>query len=181
MARRDVTGVLLLGGASRRFGSPKALATLDGETLAERAHRTLAATFDTVLAIGKASDELPLPFPVRDDGSDLRAPIVGVVAALRLSPTDLCVVVPTDMPLVSGDLLVALADSADGVDAAVVATGPLPGAYRDSARPVLERRIASGELALHRALEELESRVLEWDSAELANVNTAEELARVLT
>ncbi len=33
------SGVLLVGGASRRFGSPKALAALDGETLADCAWR----------------------------------------------------------------------------------------------------------------------------------------------
>jgi molybdopterin-guanine dinucleotide biosynthesis protein A len=32
--RAGLTGVLLVGGASTRFGSPKALARLDGRTLA---------------------------------------------------------------------------------------------------------------------------------------------------
>jgi molybdopterin-guanine dinucleotide biosynthesis protein A len=180
VAHPGVTGVLLLGGASRRFGSPKALARIDGETLAERAHRTLSAAFDSVIAVGKASDDLPLPFPVLDDASDVRAPIVGLAAGLRMAPHDLCVVVPTDMPLLTPELLRALADAAEKADAAVPATGPLPGAYRRSALPVLERRIEAGELALHSALGELESRVVEWDATELANVNTAAELAQVL-
>jgi molybdopterin-guanine dinucleotide biosynthesis protein A len=130
-----------------------------------------------VLVVGKESDALELPFHVQDDGSEERAAIVGVTAALRLAETDLCVVLPTDMPLVSAELLRALAVGAEGVDAAVVQTGPLPGAYRRSAVPVLERRIAAGELALHRALAELETRVVEADAGELRNVNTPADLA----
>jgi molybdopterin-guanine dinucleotide biosynthesis protein A len=37
-----LTGVLLVGGASERFGSPKALARFRGETLASRGERLLA-------------------------------------------------------------------------------------------------------------------------------------------
>jgi molybdopterin-guanine dinucleotide biosynthesis protein A len=59
----------------------------------------------------------------------------------------------------------------------VPATGPLPGAYRKSALPVLERRLVAGELALYRALEELEVRVVETDENELRNVNTPADLA----
>ena len=40
-----VTGVLLVGGASARFGSPKALARFGDETLADRAWRTLGEAF----------------------------------------------------------------------------------------------------------------------------------------
>ena len=175
--RDEVTGVLLVGGASMRFGSPKALAALDGETLGERAYRALGEAFERVMAVGKEGDALPLPFPVFDDGSDERAAIVGVAASLRLAETDVCVVLPTDMPFVSARLLRSLAEAAEGVDAAVVQTGPLPGAYRRSALPVLERRIASGELALHEALGELETRTVEADADELRNVNTPEDLA----
>ena len=175
--RDEVTGVLLVGGASTRFGSAKALAVLDGETLGERAYRALGEAFERVMAVGKEGDALPLPFPVFDDGSDERAAIVGVAASLRLAETDLCVVLPTDMPFVSAGLLRSLAEVADGVDAVVVQTGPLPGAYRRSALPVLERRIAVGQLALHEALAELATRSVDGDVEELRNVNTPADLA----
>jgi molybdopterin-guanine dinucleotide biosynthesis protein A len=171
----DVTGVLLVGGASRRFGSPKALAQLDGETLAERAHRTLTEAFGPPLVLGKTADGLHLPFPVDDDGFDVRAPIAGVAAALRRAPTDVVVVLPTDLPGVTPAFLHRLAAAA--ADAAVPETGPLPGAYRRSALPVLERRIAAGELALRDALAELDVRIVAADPAELVNVNTPEDLA----
>jgi molybdopterin-guanine dinucleotide biosynthesis protein A len=177
VADRDVTGVLLVGGESRRFGSPKALAALDGQTLGERAWTVLSEAFERVMAVGKEGDALPLPFPVLDDGSDERAAIVGLAASLRLAETDLCVVLPTDMPFVSADLLHSLAEAAAGVDAAVVQTGPLPGAYRRSALPILERRIAAGELGLRDALAELETRTVQGGADELKNVNTPADLA----
>jgi molybdopterin-guanine dinucleotide biosynthesis protein A len=177
--RDEVTGVLLVGGESRRFGSPKALAALDGETLGERAWGVLNEAFERVMAVGKEGDALPLPFPVFDDGSDERAAIVGVAASLRLAETDLCVVLPTDMPFVSVELLQALAEAAAGVDAAIVQTGPLPGAYRRSVLPILERRIAAGELGLRDALADLETCVVDADPAELRNVNTPEDLSGV--
>ena len=175
--RQGVAGALLVGGASRRFGSPKALARYQGVTLAERGYRVLAEAFDEVAVIGKEADGLGLPFPVLDDGSDVRAAIVGVAAALRLTEADVVVVLPTDMPFVTSELLLALAEACIEAEAAVPPTGPLPGAYKRSALPVLERRIAAGDLALHRACAELEARTLQWDVHELRNVNTPADLA----
>jgi molybdopterin-guanine dinucleotide biosynthesis protein A len=174
--RTGVAGALLVGGASTRFGSPKALAVYEGETLAQRAHRVLVEAFDEVVVVGKAADRLELPFGVLDDGSDVRAAMVGVVAALRLADADLVVVLPTDMPHVTPALLRSLAAAAQGVDAAVPQTGPLPGAYRRTALPVLERRIAAGDLALHGALAEFATRVVECDEALLVNVNEPADL-----
>lgn len=169
--RPGVAGALLVGGASTRFGSPKALARYEGETLAERGHRVLGEAFGEVVVVGKEGDGLELPFEVLDDGSDVRASMIGVAAALRLAGAEVVVVLPTDMPLVTADLLRTLADAVEGHDAAVPQTGALPGAYRRTALPVLERRIAAGELALHRALGELRTRVVEVDDAALRNVN----------
>ena len=63
-----VTGVLLVGGGSRRFGSPKALARIGEKTFADTAWERLAWC-DERLACGKLVDGLALGFPVRDDDS----------------------------------------------------------------------------------------------------------------
>ena len=174
MADRGLTGILLVGGASSRFGAPKALARLGGETLAERAWRLLTETCDETIAVGKRADALPLPFPVLDDGSPVRAPIAGLVAGLRAARNDVSVVVPVDVPLLSAASIEALAASC--VDAAVPPTGPLPGAYRKSALRVLEKRLVADRLALRDALEELDASVVELDPRELVNVNTLADL-----
>jgi molybdopterin-guanine dinucleotide biosynthesis protein A len=174
VADRGLTGVLLVGGASSRFGTPKALARLGDETLAERAWRLLAETCDETIAVGKRADALPLPFPVLDDGSPVRAPIAGLVAGLRAARNDVSVVVPVDVPLLTPESIETLAAAC--ADAAVPPTGPLPGAYRKGALGVLEKRLAAGRLALRDALTELDVRVVELDPRELANVNTPADL-----
>jgi molybdopterin-guanine dinucleotide biosynthesis protein A len=177
VARRELTGALLVGGASTRFGSPKAFAAIGGESLAQRGWRVLGELCDERLAVGKASDGLAFPFPLLDDGTDVRAPIAGVVAALLAAAHDVCVVLPVDCPRASAALLATLADACAGdVDVAVPQTGPLPGAYRFSAFLALERRLRTGELALRDALAELDVVVVEWDPRELANVNTPDDL-----
>jgi molybdenum cofactor guanylyltransferase len=178
VADPSLTGVLLVGGASRRFGAPKALARLGDETLAARVWRTLGECCGERIAVGKRGDRLELPFPIIDDGTDVRAPLAGVVAGLRRASSGVCVFCPVDTPLVSADTLHALAAAC--ADAAVPQTGPLPGAYRKSALPVLERRLAEGRLALTDALEELDTRVVELDPGQLVNVNTPADL-RALT
>jgi molybdenum cofactor guanylyltransferase len=168
VADPPVTGVLLVGGASTRFGSPKALARIEGETLAERAWGTLGEACDERIAVGKGDEELP--FPVLADGVEERAAIHGLVAGLRASRTDVCVVLPVDMPHVTADALRSLAAACR--DAAVPQTGPLPGAYRKSALTAL----TSGELSIRRAIAGLDVVVVDLDESLLGNVNTPQDL-----
>ena len=169
MAHHGLTGVLLVGGASRRFGSPKALAELEGETLAERMWRTLGDACDERLAVGKRADGLALPFALLDDATDVRAPIAGVVAGLRAARHDLCIFVPVDCPLISAPSLQRLAAAAP----AQPQTGPLPGAYTRAQLPELEAKLAHGDYSLR----DVEATVVELDERELANVNTPADLA----
>ena len=167
-----ITGVLLVGGASERFGSPKALARWRGETLAERGWRVLGEACDEVIAVGKAADGLQLPFPVLDDAAPGRAPVFGVVAGLRVAQHDVCVVLPVDCPLLTPGALRELGEAI-----AVPQTGPLPGAYSKAMLPQLEARIEGGELSL-RGVNPV---VLDVDEDLLEDVDTPADLARLET
>jgi molybdopterin-guanine dinucleotide biosynthesis protein A len=158
--------VLLVGGASVRFGSPKPLAQFHGETLAARGWRILGVAFALRLAVGKG--ELDLPFDVVVEPSEPRAPIAGVIAGLRAATTDVAVFLPVDCPLVTAELLRELGEAR-----AVTQTGPLPGAYAKADLPELERRLASADYSLRG----VNARVVEADVRLLANANTPAELS----
>jgi molybdopterin-guanine dinucleotide biosynthesis protein A len=167
--RVAATGILLVGGASERFGSPKALARFRGETLAECAWRVLRETCEEVLAVGKDADRLEVPFPVLDDYSDERAPVFGVIAGLRAASHAQCVALPVDCPLVTPELLQDLLEAR-----AVPQTGPLPGAYAKAMLPELESRVVAGELSLRG----VNANQLEVDERLVRNVNTRIDLVR---
>ena len=169
--------MLLVGGASARFGSPKALARLGGETLAERAWRLLGEACDERIAVGKSADGLELPFPVLDDGSDVRAALAGVVAGLRAAAHEVAVVLPVDVPRLTPAAVLKLAGACR--DVAVPATGPLPGAYRKTALPALERALAERRLTLRDAIAGLDVAAVDLDPELLANVNTPDDLRRL--
>jgi molybdopterin-guanine dinucleotide biosynthesis protein A len=166
VAHRRLTGVLLVGGASTRFGGPKAHARLGGETLAERAWRVLGEACEERLAVGKGDEQLG--FPVLPDGVAERAPAYGVLAGLRAATHDVVVALPVDCPLVTPELLRELGEAG-----AVPRGVPLPGAYPRSLRGELERRIAAGNLSLRG----LNPHELDVDERLLADVDTPEALA----
>jgi molybdenum cofactor guanylyltransferase len=177
VADQGLTGVLLVGGASRRFGSPKALAEWRGEALAARAWRTLGEACEERIAVGKVADGLELGFPLLDDGTPLRHPAAGIVAGLQAAAHDVCVFLPVDRAFVTAASLRALGEAC--ADAAVAQDGsPLPAAYRRSTLPLWESRLA-GELDLRGALAGLEVRRVELDPAELVDVNSPDDLRRL--
>ncbi|MBA3412778.1 MAG: molybdenum cofactor guanylyltransferase [Actinobacteria bacterium] len=161
-----LTGVLLVGGASERFGSPKPLARFRDETLAAKGWRVLGEAFPLRLAVGKG--DLDLPFDVVVEPPEPRAPIAGVIAGLRAAATKTSVFLPVDCPLVTTSLLREL-----GERGAVTQLGPLPGAYAKDDLPELERRLAAGDYSLRG----VNPRLLEADPRLLVNVNTPADLS----
>lgn len=175
MADRGLTGILLVGGRSRRFGSPKALATLDGETLADRAWRLLGRVCEEQLAVGDASG---LPFDTLPDAIVGGGPLAGIVAGLRSAAHDVAVVIPVDMPLLTPDALRALVDTCR--DVAMPQTGPLPCAIARRVLPALEDALGRGDFALGAVFGALHADVVELELDVLANVNEQVDLARML-
>ncbi len=159
MADPRLTGILLVGGASARFGSPKELAEYEGETLADRAWRLLAEVCDERLFVG--------PGGVADPGT---GPVAAIAAGLRAATHELAVVIPVDMPLLTGEALRLLARACR--DAAVAQAGPLPCAVARGALPAFE----TGERRLGAVFDGLDTARIELDQRLLANVNTPADL-----
>ena len=159
MADPGLTGILLVGGTSSRFGSPKELAEYEGETLADRAWRLLGETCEERLAVGSGG--------LADPGT---GPVAAIAAGLRAAVHELAVVVPVDMPLLTPAALHQLAGACR--DAAVAQAGPLPCAVARRSLPAFE----TGERRLRIVLDGLDTVRIELDEELLANVNTPADL-----
>jgi molybdenum cofactor guanylyltransferase len=162
VADPGLTGILLAGGASSRFGSPKELAQYEGETLADRAWRLLGEACDEQLVVGRGG--------LADPGT---GPVAAIAVGLRAATHELAVVIPVDMPLLTPAALRLLADACR--DAATAQAGPLPCAVARRTLPAFE----TGERRLRTVLDGLDTARVELDQRLLANVNEPSDLSRI--
>jgi molybdopterin-guanine dinucleotide biosynthesis protein A len=178
-------GVVVAGGASRRFGSDKAFALLDGVTLVERAHRTLALLTSDVL-LADAGRALLAGVESAPDGPG-QGPAAAVLGAARLRPGRALLVLACDLPRVPAELLRRIAAAAGDwvVPRHEGGIEPLVSLYRPRALEALGVQVARGDLALHHLAQAiLDIRYLDAESfADLgdarslfANVNTPDDL-----
>lgn len=159
MADPGLSGILLVGGASTRFGSPKADAPFEGETLRERAWRLLGEVCDERIVVGHGG--------LADPGT---GPVAAIAVGLRAAKHELAVVVPVDMPLLTAEALRLLADACR--DAAMAQAGPLPCAVARRTLTAFE----TGERRLCTVLDGLDTARVELDKRQLVNVNTPADL-----
>jgi molybdopterin-guanine dinucleotide biosynthesis protein A len=201
-----ITGIVLAGGTSRRFGSDKLAADLDGATLLARTIAAVEAVADGVIVVGPVlpsgfrAGEIPVmrisdPVP---SGGPLVALAHALGQAVEPHPVEgLAIVVGGDMPRVVPAVLASMLDrlaSDPEVDAIVLEA---PDARRRQVLPLAlrvapARTVASSLLAPEdRSLKALVARLAvgelpaeAWRSLDpvgdtLADVDTREDLERL--
>ena len=176
MPTADCTGVLLAGGQSRRFGSNKALAGLDGCHLIEHPARVLAELFGQLLLVTNRPELYEfLGWPTTPDLSPGSGPLAGIEAALSRVATPYIFVVGCDMPHLDRALIRHLCALAPGYDAVIPLTSkgwePLHGVYAKSALPTLATALAGGSRKLQAVLATLKLR--EVGAAEMLAVSAS--------
>jgi molybdopterin-guanine dinucleotide biosynthesis protein A len=191
-------GAVLAGGAGRRMGGPKALATFRGQPLIERPLAALRTVLSEVVVVAKRDTPLPPGLTVWVEPDEPRHPATGLIHALERcergqTPFDTSpisgdcergltlLVGAADMPFVPVELLRALlADDSDAAAVVPRAGGrlqPLLALYRPAALPAL--RSAAPDAPLTATVEALAPTILEWpDETAFFNVNTPEDLRR---
>ena len=186
-----LAAAIVVGGASRRMGEPKAFLALAGVPLIERALATLRQLSDEILLVGgDAAPYAHLGLPHHGDRLPGGA-LAGIHSAIHHSPCRHTLVVACDMPFLSASLLRAMAECARRDDFDVVA--PTVAGYpqglhaiysRACLAPIAERLRANRRkvIGFYPAV-----RVDYWDEARwqkydaagrsFANLNTPAELA----
>ncbi len=112
--RPMVSGLMLAGGASSRFGGPKPLAALRGRALVRWVASALAPVCDELLlSIGVRDDERAFRQVVPDaklvrDLRDDRGPMEGIHRGFLAARGEIVAVAPSDAPLLSPDLHASL-------------------------------------------------------------------------
>lgn len=149
-ARLPATAIVLAGGRSARFGSDKAEALLRGRSMLDWVLAAVSGVCDEVIIVGGPPRERPGVRYLAEEG-DLRGPLGGMVAGMRVARFDACFATACDAPLLAPAVVravlttLAVADA----DAALPVVGgvpqPLAGAYRrDGCLAPFEATLATG-------------------------------------
>jgi molybdenum cofactor guanylyltransferase len=119
-AAEPVTGIVLAGGKSERMGRDKVWIQVAGKPMIQWVLDAVAGASQHTLIVSRRAGRLAdLGVPVVEDRYPVRGPLTGLHAGLKAAPTDLCLVVACDLPLVRADLLRYLAWATGPAHAAV--------------------------------------------------------------
>ena len=192
-----VTGVIVAGGKSRRFGSDKASATLRGRPLLQWVRDVLAPVVDEIVIVTAAGQSLPamhpaIPVAAVEDREPERGPLGGIAAGLAAASSPVCFAASCDAPLLLPAVVERIVDALDDHDAVLPEVGgfhqPLAAAYRrETCLAAAEAALAAGVNRITDAFARLdilrlgEDRLLHADPdlRSFRNANTPEALAAI--
>jgi molybdenum cofactor guanylyltransferase len=169
MTARRVSGVVLAGGRSSRFGGDKLAVRVDGRTLLANAIDgvTPASTEILVVAAPGAVPNVPADVRLVHDPTAFEGPLAGVAAGLGDAHESIALVVGADMPTLVGAVIEALLVEleASGADAVLLEhdgrARPLPAVVRrEPALTAAETLIAEGERRLRALFEVIDTRTI---------------------
>ncbi|QOX78064.1 molybdenum cofactor guanylyltransferase [Trichlorobacter lovleyi] len=185
---QDITGIVLVGGKSRRMGQDKALLAVQGKTLVERALEPFQQAFAQVLLIGDRPERFAgCRLPVVPDlypGSSLG----GLYTGLYHARTEHVFVTSCDLPFPNPAILRYLCNARGSYDAVIPCSSqgaePLFACYRKSCLDTMRNQLQEGIFSISTACSQLHVRqvpypdIAPFDPAGTAflNLNTPEDI-----
>ena len=188
---QDITGVILIGGKSRRMGRDKAFLEVAGKTLFERVLEVFRESFAQVVLVGNREERFAgYGLPVVPDifpGSSLG----GLYTGLYHAETEYVFVSSCDLPFPSTEILRYLCSLKDGFDAVVPTTPhgyePLFAVYSKTCLGPIRTLLESGDCCAYAYFPQVRVRYvpleelahLDRDGRAFVNVNTPEDFAKI--
>lgn len=187
-------GVLLAGGASRRFGSDKAFIDYRGTPFYTKILNELELHVDESLVVTKPElinrFQIHKKVEVITDEQNLsgNGPLAGILTAMNSKKATNYVVVACDMPLVTAELFSNLLDEAErdsSADAIIpVVNGriqPLCAVYKYACKGMIDKKLQLGSKRVMDVLEQLNTRFVTFNESSnlFSNVNTKEDYMEI--
>lgn len=147
---KDVTGVILAGGKSLRYGRNKALVKIDGIPLIERVINVMGSLFRHLILITNTPDEYSyLKLPMHEDLIKGLGPLGGIFTALMTIRNEAGFFVACDMPHLNRELIHHMVEVRYDFDAVVPrtqeGTEALHALYGKRCLPPIKRLIDSSQ------------------------------------
>lgn len=186
-----LTGLILAGGYSRRFGADKAHFSVGGRTMIEIVADAVASVCDSVfvsLGVDTAAFELPGHPTAKQvrDRFERAGPLAGIHAGFEAADTSWMLVVACDMPFMSTGALQMLLERRTSASQVVVAADsggrlhPLCACYRRDTLPLMLNQLTSGHRSLHNFLDRIDQTVIvRLPDRALRNINAPSDLADI--
>lgn len=190
IAKSELTGGLLAGGKSRRFGQDKAQQTYQGETFMQRGICLLESLCDNVLI--SANDSNASSFSesgrkiVIDEYKDM-GPLSGIYSLLKESTTDHLLILSCDMPLLTKDILMKMLPQ---VHHKIVCwqypdnkQNPFPMLIDKSCLSIIKQMFDNHDLRVKSIFEQCDTELLKMDTDDIqlfSNINTIEDLNKIV-
>jgi len=189
---RDVTGVVLAGGKSSRYGANKALAKIEGTPLIERATGVMKTLFKDVVLITNTPDLYAfLDLPMHEDLIKGLGPLGGIYTALSAIGGEAGFFVACDMPTLNPALIRHMVNARQGCDVVVPRISgnmeTLHALYGRRCLPHIKALIDVGQYHVIRFFPEVSVRYVEEEETRrfdpqltsFFNINRPQELRRV--
>jgi len=188
---KNVTGFILLGGKSSRYGSNKAFVEIEGVRLVDRVARVMKSIFHRVLLVTNTPDEYEyLKIPMIEDLIKGLGPMGGIYTGLMTLSDEAGFFVACDMPFLSESLIRHMVDVRDDFDIVVPRMDwmlePLHALYSKKCLPVIHEAIGQDQHQILKCFAELRVRYVDeeelrlWDPElrSFFNINKPQDLPR---
>lgn len=163
---KDITGLVLLGGKSSRYGRDKAMVEVNGVRLIDRAVRVMRALFQEVILLTNTPHEYAyLELPMLEDLIKGLGPLGGIYTGLEAISHDAGFFVACDMPFLNEALIRHLAAVRKGYDAVVPKVDwmiePLHAVYTKRCLPPIKHLIDSRKYQIVKIFSSIRTRYVE--------------------
>ena len=173
------TTTILIGGESKRFGSPKWQATINGRSILDRIWGACNG-FENKYVIGKEKPD-SISYPFIKDELDIQAPINGLYTAFNNAKTDWILLLSCDLPLIDSKVFKKLWELRnENCDPVIpIANDKMQvtcGFYHKRILPTLDSEIQRENFSLFKLLEKLNTAYVKFgEDDRFLNMNTPED------